>query len=150
MPSLTTHTDFNLSAHDTHSTSKTELIAGRVLTGLVVAFLLFDSVGKLLKLQPVIEGTTQLGYPEHVIVGLGVVLLISTLAYLVPATSLLGAILLTGYLGGAVASHVRVDNPLFSHVLFPVYMGVLLWGGLFLRDARIRELLPLRRHGGRG
>jgi hypothetical protein len=147
MPSLTTHADMNRSAHDTHSTSKAELIAGRIMTGLVVAFLLFDSVCKLLKLPFVIEGTIKLGYPEHVIVGLGVVLLISTLAYLVPATSLLGAILLTGYLGGAVATHVRVDDALFSHVLFPVYVGALLWGGLFLRDARIRELLPLRRRG---
>jgi hypothetical protein len=146
MTSLATPADLNLSAHAAHSTSKAELIAGRVITGLVGAFLLFDSVGKLLKLAPVIEGTAKLGYPEHVIVGLGVVLLISTLAYLVPATSLLGAILLTGYLGGAVATHVRVDAPLFSHVLFPVYMGVLLWAGLCLRDARLRELLLLRRH----
>jgi hypothetical protein len=85
----------------------------------------------------------QLGFPESVIVGLGIVLLACVILYVIPGTSILGAILLTGYLGGAVASHVRVGDPLFSHVLFPVYLGVLVWGGLFLREPRLRQLMPL-------
>jgi DoxX-like protein len=124
--------------------SKKSLWTGRVASGLVILFLLFDSVGKLLKPAPVVEGTIELGYPESVIVGLGIVLLISTLLYAIPLTSVLGAILLTGYLGGAVATHVRVGNPLFTHMLFPVYLGVLLWLGLYLREERLRALIPLR------
>jgi len=92
-----------------------------------------------------VEGTLQLGYPESVILGLGIILLACTVVYLMPRTAILGAILLTGYLGGAVATHVRVGSPLFSHVLFPVYLGVLIWGGLYLRDERLRALFPLRR-----
>jgi hypothetical protein len=92
-----------------------------------------------------VQGTIELGYPESVIVGLGVVLLVSVFLYALPRTAVLGAILLTGYLGGAVATHVRVGNPLFSHSLFPVYFGILIWGGLALRDERIRNLLPFRR-----
>jgi DoxX-like family len=90
-----------------------------------------------------VETTLQLGYPESVILGLGIALLASTVVYLIPRTSVLGAILLTGYLGGAVATHVRVGDNLFS-VIFPVLLGALLWGGLVLRDARLRALLPLR------
>jgi hypothetical protein len=118
---------------------------GRVLSGLAVAFLIFDSVGKLLRVQPVVEGTAGLGYPVGVIFPLGVTLLTCVLVYLVPRTAVLGAVLLTGYLGGAVATHVRVGNPLFSHVLFPTYVAMLLWGGLVLRDRRLRGFLPLRR-----
>jgi len=118
---------------------------GRIISGLAVAFLIFDSVGKLLQVQPVIDGTKELGYPQDVVFSLGVILLSSVLAYLIPQTSVLGAILLTAYLGGAVATHVRVGNPLFTHVLFPTYLGVMLWGGLVLRDARLRRfLLPSR------
>ena len=117
---------------------------GRIISGLAVAFLVFDSVGKLLEVQPVIEGTKQLGYPPDIVFSLGVTLLSCVLAYLVPRTSVLGAVLLTGYLGGAVATHVRVGNPLFTHVLFPTYVAALLWGGLMLRDARLRALLPRR------
>jgi hypothetical protein len=109
-----------------------------------VAFLVFDSVGKLLEVQPVIDGTKQLGYPPDIVFGLGVTLLSCVLVYLVPRTSVLGAVLLTGYLGGAVATHVRVGNPLFTHVLFPTYVAALLWGGLMLRDARLRAFLPWR------
>ncbi len=108
-------------------------------------FLLFDSAGKLLQVQPVIDGTLQLGYPRDSVFSLGVILLSCVVAYAVPRTSVLGALLLTGYLGGAVATHVRVQNPLFSHVLFPTYVAALLWGGLILRDARLRVLLPIRR-----
>jgi hypothetical protein len=117
---------------------------GRVISGLAVGFLIFDSVGKLLQVQPVIDGTKQLGYPPDIVFSLGVILLTCVLAYLVPRTSVLGALLLTGYLGGAVATHVRVGNPLLTHVLFPTYVAALLWGGLMLRDTRLRALLPWR------
>ncbi len=108
-------------------------------------FLFIDGVGKLVKPAPVVEGTIQLGYPESVLLGLGIVLLTCTVLYVVPRTAVLGAILLTGYLGGAIATHVRVGSPLFSHILFPVYVAVLIWGGLYMRDERLRALIPLRR-----
>jgi hypothetical protein len=98
---------------------------------------------KLIKPPPVVQATVDLGYPESSIIGLGIVLLACVVLYVIPKTSLLGAILLTGYLGGAVATHVRVGSPLFTHTLFPVYLGVLVWGGLFLRDPRIRMLIGL-------
>jgi len=120
------------------------ITTGRLISGLAVAFLIFDSIGKLLRVQPVIDGTKQLGYPPDIVVGLGITLLSCVLVYLIPRTSVLGAVLLTGYLGGAVATHVRVESPLFTHVLFPVYVAALLWGGLVLRDARLRQLLPWR------
>ena len=119
--------------------------AGWVMSALPAAFLLLDAAMKFVKPEPVLKGTVELGYPESVILPLGVVLLASTLLYLIPQTAVLGAILLTGYLGGAVATHVRVGHPLLTHTLFPVYFGALLWGGLLLRDRRLRELLPLRR-----
>ena len=106
-------------------------------------FLLVDGVMKLVKPAVVVETTVQLGYPESVITGLGIVLLACTALYLVPRTVVLGAVLLTGYLGGAVATHVRVGGPTFS-VIFPVIVGALLWGGLVLRDPRLAALLPLR------
>ncbi len=124
--------------------SKKMLWTGRVLSALAALFLLFDGVAKLFKPAPVVEATVQLGYPESVILGLGVVLTACTILYLVPRTSILGAILLTGYLGGAVATHVRVGGPLFS-VIFPIIFGVLVWGGLYLREDRLRALIPLRR-----
>jgi hypothetical protein len=127
-----------------HTGTGRTLWTGRVLSGLAVAFLIFDSVGKLLEVQPVIDAAKQLGYPPDIVFTLGVILLSCVLTYLVPRTSLLGAVLLTGYLGGAVATHVRLGNPLFTHVLFPTYLGVLLWGGLVLRDARLRAFLPWR------
>ena len=123
--------------------SKKALWAGRILSALAALFLLADGVAKLFKPAPVVEGTIQLGYPESVIVGLGIVLTACTILYLIPRTSVLGAILLTGYLGGAVATHVRVGGPLFN-VIFPVVFGALVWGGLFLRDTRLRALIPLR------
>jgi hypothetical protein len=119
--------------------------AGIIVSALPALFLLVDAAGKLLKPEPVVSGTLELGYSENVIVPLGITLLISVILYAVPVTSVLGAILLTGYLGGAVATHVRVGNPLATHVLFPIYIGVSLWLGLYLRDMRIRELLPLRK-----
>ena len=117
---------------------------GRVMSALPALFLLLDAAMKFVKPEPVLKGTTELGYSESVIVPLGVVLLVSTLLYVFPRTGVLGAILLTGYLGGAVATHVRVGHPLFSHTLFPVYLGLLLWGGLYLRDRRVRALVPFR------
>ena len=129
----------------TTAVSKQSLWAGRVITALVVLFLTFDSVLKIVKAAPAVEGTVRLGYPESVLVPIGLVLLVCTAFYLITQTSVLGAILLTGYLGGAVATNVRVGNPLFGYVLFPVYVGILLWLGLYLRDERLRALVPFRR-----
>jgi DoxX-like family len=123
--------------------SKGRLWAGRIVSGLPALFLLMDGVAKLVKPAPVVEGTIQLGYSESVIVPLGIVLITCTVLYLFPRTSVLGAILLTGYLGGAVATHVRVGAGLFP-VFFPIIMGLLLWGGLYLRDDRLPALVPLR------
>jgi hypothetical protein len=131
---------------DTHTTSTQMRWAGRIMSALPALFLLVDGIAKLIKPAPVVEATVQLGYPESVIVSLGIVLITCTLLYVIPRTSVLGAILLTGYLGGAVATHVRVNDSTFT-ILFPVIVGTLVWGGLFLRDDRIRVLLPLRSEG---
>ena len=120
------------------------LWVGRVVSWLVAAFLLLDGVAKLFKPAPVVEGTLKLGYSESVIVPLGVVLVACTILYLVPRTAVLGAILLTGYLGGAVATHVRAADGVFP-IVFGVIFGVLVWLGLYLRDARLRELVPITR-----
>jgi len=122
---------------------KRGLWAGRIMGGLAAAFLLLDGAMKLVKPAPVVKATVELGYPEGVIILLGIVLLACTILYLIPRTAILGAILLTGYLGGAVATHVRVGAGWFP-VLFPIVFGVLLWGGLFLRDERLRVLIPWR------
>jgi len=124
--------------------TRKSLWTGRILGALTVLFLLFDSVIKLTRLPPAIEGTVQLGYPAGSVFGIGLILLVCTVAYIVPRTSIVGAILLTGYLGGAVASQVRVGNPLLTHTLFPVYFAALIWGGLYLRDPRLRALLRQR------
>ena len=124
--------------------SKTQIVVGRVLSGIAIAFLTFDSVAKLLRVQPVIDGTLQLGYPTSIIVPLGIVLLSSVLIYAIPRTSAIGALLLTGYLGGAVATHARMSDPLLSHTLFPIYVAVIVWAGLVLRNAQLRILLPVR------
>jgi len=124
--------------------SKGSLWSGRILGALSILFLLMDGVMKLIKPAPVVEATVRLGYPESVIQSLGIVLLVCTILYAIPRTSILGAILLTGYLGGAVAANVRVGNPLFSHTLFPVYVALFVWGGLYLRDRRLRGLIPVR------
>jgi hypothetical protein len=123
--------------------------AGWGLSGLAAVFLALDGAMKLAKPEPVLKGTFELGFDEGVIIPLGIVLVTSVVLYVIPYTAVLGAILLTGYLGGAVATQVRVGNPLFSHVLFPVYLGILIWAGLYLRDRRIRAVLP-RRNGGGG
>jgi pimeloyl-ACP methyl ester carboxylesterase len=121
-----------------------DMQTGRVLSAIPILFLTVDSVGKLLEVQPVMAGSIQLGYPAETVFGLGTILLLCVLTYVVPRTSVLGAVLLTGYLGGAVATHVRVESPLLSHTLFPVYVGSLVWGGLLLRDTRLRAFLPWR------
>lgn len=123
--------------------SKKMTWAGRIVSALPVLFLLMDGVMKLVKPVPVVEATVRLGYPETVIVPLGFVLLVCTVLYAIPRTSVLGAILLTGYLGGAVATHVRVREGLFP-IVFPIIFSVLIWGGLYLRDKRLRTLIPLR------
>lgn len=123
----------------------TRPIAGYVLTTLVALFLSLDSAAKVLALAPAVQGTTALGYPASSVVWIGAIELVCLVLYLVPRTAVLGALLLTGYLGGAVASHLRIGSPLFSHILFPIYVAALLWGGLYLRETRLRALLPTRR-----
>jgi hypothetical protein len=122
-----------------------QLWTGRAMSGLVVLFLVVDGAMKLVPLTVVTETMQQLGYAPDAGLArfLGALTLVCTLLYVVPRTSLLGAVLLTGYLGGAIATHVRVDSPLFSHTLFGVYLGLMAWGGLWLRDRRVRAMLPL-------
>jgi hypothetical protein len=120
--------------------SNRALWAGRIISTLPALFLLIDGIMKLVKPRVVVDATVQLGYPESVIVGIGIVLLACTILYLIPRTAVLGAILLTGYLGGAVATHVRISGPLFN-IIFPVILGAMLWGGLYLRDKRVRSLV---------
>jgi len=126
--------------------SKKGLWAGRIMSTLVILFLAFDVVFKFVTPAPppVVETMAHLGWSLSLAPVLGIILLVSTALYVIPITSVLGAILLTGYLGGAIATHLRVGDPLFSHVLFPTYLGVLLWGGLYLREPRLRALVPLR------
>ena len=118
---------------------------GRILTAIPVAFLLFDGAIKLAGVKAVVDTMPQLGWPVSLAAPLGVILLTCVVLYALPHTAVLGAILLTGYLGGAVATHLRIGNPLYSHILFPAYLGAMIWGGLFLRDARVRALIPFRR-----
>ena len=132
-------------------TGKGQLIAGHILSGLVVLFLLFDAGLKLVAPHVAIKYTpADLGWPLDVptMTMLAVLLLIPTLLYIWPRTAILGAILITGYLGGAIATQVRIGSPLFSHILFGVYLGLMLWGGLWLRDPRVRALIPLRAGAG--
>jgi hypothetical protein len=124
--------------------SKTQLWTGRIISALPILFLLFDGVIHLTRIAPVVDSFNQLGYSIGLALGLGIIELVCVVLYVVPPTSVLGAILLTGYLGGAVASNLRIGAPLFSNALFPVYVGVLLWAGLYLRSNRLRALLPLR------
>jgi hypothetical protein len=121
--------------------STSTLWTGRVLSGLGVLFLAFDASLKVFALQAAIDGTVELGYQASVIRPLGVLQVALLVLYLVPRTSVLGAILWTGYLGGAIATHVRLENPLFTHILFPIYIAAFLWAGLWLRDRRVRALL---------
>ena len=117
---------------------------GRVLTAVPVLFLAFDVTIKLMRIQPVVDSFTQLGIPVELARVVGTVELICLVLYCIPRTAVLGATLLTGYLGGAVLTHLRIGSPLLSHTLFPVYLGIMLWGALWLRDLRVRVLIPLR------
>jgi hypothetical protein len=119
--------------------------AGAVLSAIAILFLLVDSVGKLIPIPPAVEYTVQLGYPESAVRLIGMILLVCLILYVVPRTSLLGAVMLTGYLGGAVATQLRLGSPLLSTTMFPIHIGVLVWGGLILREDRLRALFPLRR-----
>ncbi|MEX0648011.1 MAG: DoxX family protein [Balneolaceae bacterium] len=127
----------------TNQLSKTTLWISYFMSGIVILFMLADSIGKFIKPEAVITGTLELGYAEHHLLVMGILSLFSILLYAFPRTALLGAVLLTGYWGGAIATHVSLDNPLFSHILFPIYLAVLAWGGIWLRDERIRNLVPL-------
>jgi hypothetical protein len=122
-----------------------ELWAGRIISAVVVLFMLFDSITKLMRVDAVMKATVKIGYSADLIPIIGLILLVCTIIYVIPATSILGAVLLTGYLGGAVATNLRIGSPLFTNTLFPVYFGILVWGGLFLRERRLRALLPLRK-----
>ena len=123
------------------SPSPALLWTGRILSGIAIAFLLFDGSAKLMRITPVLEGAAKLGYPERTVFPMGILLLAGVILYLIPQTSVLGAVYLAAFLGGAVASQYRVGNPLASHVLFPVYVSALLWGGLALRDPKLLALL---------
>ena len=125
------------------ASSKKRLWAGWIMGGLPALFLLLDASMKFVKPAAVVEGSLKVGFPESTLVGIGIALLLSTLLYLVPRTAVLGAILLTGYLGGAVATNVRVIGPVFN-IVFPIIFAALLWGAIWLRDRRLQDLLPFR------
>lgn len=116
--------------------------AGRIITGLVAAYLLFDGIIRMLKLDPAVGGFERLGYPESLVVPIGLIELAGVILYVFPRSAVLGAILLTGHLGGATAAILRLENPWF---LLPVGLGVMIWGGLYLRDDQVSALIPLRR-----
>ena len=120
------------------------LWTGRVMSGIVILFMIFDMTIKLMRLKVVDDAMTELGYPTHLAFYIGVMELIIIVLYAIPRTAVLGAILFTGILGGAIATHLRVGDPIFSHDLFGVYLGLLAWGGLYFRDERLRSLIPLR------
>lgn len=126
------------------SVSKGRLWTGRIISALVVLFLLFDSITKVLKVRAVIEASAQLGFPVSAIVTIGVILLVCTVLYVIPQTAVLGTILLTGFLGGAVAANIRIGNPIFN-TLFPIIFAALVWTGIFLREPRLSTLVPLRK-----
>jgi hypothetical protein len=130
---------------DQPSVSTAAIWSGRALSALLILFLLFDGAIKLVPLEIVTQTSLQLGIPTHLSQTLGMLTLAGALLYAFPRTSVLGAILLTGYFGGAIYVHVRADSPLFSHTLFGVYLGIIMWGALWLRDPAVRALIPLRR-----
>src|SRR5258707_7116480 len=132
---------------ETVPVSKSARLLGRILSGLVIVFLLLDGAIKLVPWPVVTETMDKMGYgsSETFARSLGIITIACTVLYSIPPTSILGAILLTGYLGGAMASHVRVGSPLFSHILFGFYLGVMVWGGLWLRDKSLRASIPFRR-----
>lgn len=129
----------------TPDSTRTQRRTAYVLTALAALFLTFDVIMKVLRLRPAMEGTVALGYPEHTVAVIGAIELVCLALYLVPRTAALGAVVMTGYLGGAVATHVRIGSPLLSHTLFPIYVAAMLWAGLYLREPRLRALMPFRR-----
>lgn len=143
MTTLTLNTHHPVSAHSLSSSSK-HVWAGRLISGLAVLFMAFDTAIKVAELHWAVEGTTSLGFPASTVVWIGLVELVCLIAYLIPRTAPLGAILWTGYLGGAIATHVRMGAPLLSHTLFPLFVAAFIWGGLVLRDARVRALMVPR------
>ena len=132
-------------SHVTPGVSSKSRWAGIIISGIVVLFLLVDGAIKLIPLDIVVQTSEQLGIPTHLARTLGVLTLVCTILYAVPRTSMLGAVLLTGYLGGAIYTHLRAGSPMLTHTLFGVYLGVLIWGGLYLRDERVRALIPFAR-----
>jgi hypothetical protein len=127
------------------TTSRKSLWVSRVIGGVAVLFLTMDALMKLLQMPVAVQGSAKIGFNAHTVFILGVIQTVALVLYLVPRTAVLGAILWTGYLGGAVATHVRLADPLFSHILFPTYVGAMLWAALWLRDQRVRALVPFRR-----
>jgi hypothetical protein len=144
-PTMTTIAE--ATANQKAEISKPARWTGRVLSGLVIVFMLFDGAMKLVPWPIVTETMDKMGYgsSEGMARSLGIITIVCTVLYAVPPTSILGAILLTGYLGGAIASHLRIGSPLFSHTLFGLYLGLMVWGGLWLRDRSLRSLIPFRR-----
>jgi len=128
--------------------TRTTRWTGRVLSGLAILFLAWDAGIKLVVLAPVAEAFTRLGYPVSLAVGIGLLELACLALYVIPRTSVLGAVLLTGFLGGAISTHVRVQDPLLTHSFFPIYVGLLVWGGLLLRDAGVRAFARQALGGG--
>jgi hypothetical protein len=128
-----------------HRNTRVATRLGITFTTLAALFLTMDTVMKVLRLGPAVEGTVALGYPVNTVLGIGIAELVCLALYLTPRTSVLGALLLTGYLGGATATHVRIASPLFTHILFPTYVALFVWGGLYLRDSRLQDLVPFRR-----
>lgn len=126
--------------NSTTARSSTQLWTGRVLSALAILFIIFDLSIKFKHIAPVTDSFARLGIPDHLVIAIATLETICLLLYLIPRSAVFGAILLTGYLGGATMCHVRVEDPLFSHILFPTYIGTLLWVGLYLRDARLRAL----------
>lgn len=141
---MTTQAIGNAASRTSLPIPASRLWTGRVLTAIPILFLTFDGASKVMNVAPVREAMVQLGYSADAGVGIGIILLACVALYAIPRTAVLGAILLTGYLGGAIATHVRIGNPLFSHTLFPIYIAAMIWGALYLRDARLRALVPLR------
>jgi hypothetical protein len=123
------------------TSSTLKVWTGRTMGGIVILLMLMDSIFKFIVSEEVIKGTTDLGFQVHHLPIMGTLGLIATLLYIFPRTELLGALLLTGYWGGAIATHVRMDNPLFTHILFPVYLGILAWGALWIKSERLRKLI---------
>jgi hypothetical protein len=129
----------------TRTISKGRLWTARVMSGIAILFMLFDSIMKLFKPAFVVDSTVSLGFQEHHIYLMGILGILSTVLYALPRTTILGAVLLTGYFGGVIATQVRLDAPIFSTILFPVYLAVLVWGGLWLRNEQVRKLLSLQK-----